>query len=161
MRSFAHLKVFSTRMHYSRMRAGRSLTVWRGGGGCFPCQGWISLPGGSSWRGGSPCQRGGSPCQGGLRWGVLPARGSLPGGGFSLPGGSPWWGAFPCQGGLPGGGGFLPAGGFSLLETPPVNRMTNRCKNITLATTSLRPVIIVLNRDVKCVKLINAKYGIL
>ena len=23
---------------------------------------------------------------------------------------------------------------------PPVNRMTNRCKNITLATTSLRPV---------------------
>ena len=24
--------------------------------------------------------------------------------------------------------------------TPPVNRMTNRCKNITLATTSLRPV---------------------
>ena len=24
---------------------------------------------------------------------------------------------------------------------PPVNRMTNRCKNITLATTSLRPVI--------------------
>ena len=25
-------------------------------------------------------------------------------------------------------------------DTPPVNRMTNRCKNITLATTSLRPV---------------------
>ena len=28
---------------------------------------------------------------------------------------------------------------------PPVNRMTNRCKNITLATTSLRPVIIAIN----------------
>ena len=29
----------------------------------------------------------------------------------------------------------------ALRQTPPVNRMTNRCKNITLATTSLRPVI--------------------
>ena len=27
------------------------------------------------------------------------------------------------------------------MQTPPVNRMTDRCKNITLATTSLRPVI--------------------
>ena len=25
-------------------------------------------------------------------------------------------------------------------DSPPVNRMTDRCKNITLATTSLRPV---------------------
>ena len=25
-------------------------------------------------------------------------------------------------------------------DTPPVNRMTDRCKNITLAATSLRPV---------------------
>ena len=29
-------------------------------------------------------------------------------------------------------------------ETPPVNRITHTCKNITLATTSLRPVIISL-----------------
>ena len=64
-----------TRMHSSRMRTGRSLTVWRGG----------------------------------PPWGVS-----------SCPGGS------PCRGVLP--------------VTPPVNRMTNRCKNITLATTSLRPV---------------------
>ena len=67
------------------------------------------------WRGGSPCL------------GVsLPGR-VLPAGGFSLLGVS-----------LPGG--LLGGEGFSLLETPPVNRMTDTCKNITLATTSLRPV---------------------
>ena len=53
------------------------------------------------------------------------------------------------RGGLPGLGGVCfwggdllgPGGGGSpLVEIPPVNRMTNRCKNITLATTSLRPV---------------------
>ena len=38
-------------------------------------------------------------------------------------------------------GGSAP-GGYALRQIPlPVNRMTNRCKNITLATTSLRPVI--------------------
>ena len=37
----------------------------------------------------------------------------------------------------PGGCG-IPAG--TEAGTPPVNRMTDRCKNITLATTSLRPV---------------------
>ena len=68
---------------------------------------------------------GGSPCQGG----VLPARG-----GFSLSrGGS------PCQGGF-----SLPEGGFS--GEPPLwtEWMTDTCKNITLATTSLRPVKICL-----------------
>ena len=39
------------------------------------------------------------------------------------------------------GGGFLPAQGGVCPETPPVNRITHTCKNITLATTSLRPVI--------------------
>ena len=39
------------------------------------------------------------------------------------------------------GDGFSLAGGGSPWQTPPVNRMTDRCKNITLATTSLRPVI--------------------
>ena len=45
------------------------------------------------------------------------------------------------------GGGQLSAPGWgvvsqhALRQTPPVNRMTDRCKNITLATTSLRPVI--------------------
>ena len=76
---------------------------------------------------------GGSPWQGGLL-----GRGGLLVGGVSLAGGSPW------QGGLLGGG--LLGRGVSqhaVRQTPPlVNRMTDRCKNITLATTSLRPVII-------------------
>ena len=82
--------------------------------------GGFSLPGG--W--------GGSPCRG---VGGLPARGLgvLGGGGFSLPGG---WGV---QGGF-----SLPARGASLArDPPPVNRITHTCKNITLATTSLRPVM--------------------
>ena len=44
-----------------------------------------------------------------------------------------------CQSLLPGGGGWYP---FMHWGRPPVNRMTNSSKNITLATTSLRPVII-------------------
>ena len=53
------------------------------------------------------------------------------GGGGVLPGRgmSPWRGGSPWQGGSP-----------YWRHPPPVNRMTNRCKNITLATTSLRPV---------------------
>ena len=42
----------------------------------------------------------------------------------------------------PGGCG-IPA--CTEADTPSVNRMTNRCKNITLTTTSLRPVIILFN----------------
>ena len=72
----------------------------------------------------------------------------LPRGGVSLPGGfSLVWGGL-----LGPGGGFslVPGGGVSLVpgrggggspETPPVDRITDTCKNITLATTSLRPVI--------------------
>ena len=45
---------------------------------------------------------------------------------------------------FPGGGVLL--GGFSLPGDPPVNRITDTCKNITLATTSLRPV----NMHVHC-----------
>ena len=134
-------------MHSSRMRTGHSLTVcW--GGGVLPA--------------------GGSPCPGGLggfslprgRGASLPEGVSLPGGlsllgGFSLPGeglpagGSPCWGASPYWGvGLPARGvRGSPCRGVSLPrgspgpETPPVNRITHTCKNITLATTSLRPVI--------------------
>ena len=45
-----------------------------------------------------------------------------------------------------GGGGSAPEGRgvtsqHALRQTPPVNRMTNRCKNITLAITSFRPVM--------------------
>ena len=48
-------------------------------------------------------------------------------------------GRVPEEGGSgPGGGGSsgIPA---CTEADPPVNRMTDRCKNITLATTSLRP----------------------
>ena len=65
-------------------------------------------------------------------WGGVWSRGVLHAGGVSGPGGS------PCQ------GGCLVPGGFSLPDPPPVNRMTDRCKNITLAKTSFRPVIMFL-----------------
>ena len=67
--------------------------------------------------------RGGSGARGGSPWR----------GGVSLAGGV--GGCSPWQGGFSLAGGVLPTG-----APPPVNRMTNRCKNITLATTSLRPV---------------------
>ena len=133
------LKFLVTRMHSSRMRTGHSLTI------CCSL-----LPGleGSAWsRGGLPgpqgvcLVQGGSPCKGGAGvsgWsgGVSAwSRGGLPGlGGFSLPGG--------C---LPGLGGFSLLGRGLPRDPPPVNRITDTCKNITLATTSLRPVNIYQN----------------
>ena len=84
---------------------------------------------------------GGGECLPGAGGGFsLVPRGGLPGpgGGFSLvPGGSTW-----SRGGSPWswGGVCLVLGGFSGDPTPPVNRITDTCKNITLATTSLRPV---------------------
>ena len=47
-------------------------------------------------------------------------------------------------GGVCSGGGGIPA---CTEADPPVNRMTDTSKNITLATTSLRPVIISLKLD--------------
>ena len=41
---------------------------------------------------------------------------------------------------FPGGGGPPSSRGGLLARPPPVNRMTDRCKNITLAKTSFRPV---------------------
>ena len=64
------------------------------------------------------------------------------GGGLPGPGGVVAWsgGGGGCL--VPGGGGCLfPGGGGGSPETPPVNRITDTCKNITLATTSLRPVM--------------------
>ena len=60
-------------------------------------------------------------------WGV----GGVPG----LGGVWSWGGGVPGPG---GGSASMPCGIPPPL--PPVNRMTNRCKNITLATNSLRPV---------------------
>ena len=93
-------------------------------------------PGGVSVLGGSPSQ-GGSPSRGVLHpggGGVLhPGRG-LPGpGGVLHPGGG------VCL--VPGGG---MASQHALRQTPsPPCGQTHTCKNITLATTSLRPVIII------------------
>ena len=103
------------------MRTGRSLPV------CCSLLPGGDLPG----PGGSP-RRGGSPWSGGV---------------CLVRGGSPWSGGLPAKGGSPWSGGVsLPRGvvfawsqgGFS--GDPPVNRITDTCKNITLATTSLRPV---------------------
>ena len=137
-----------TRMHSSRMRTGRSLTV---------CCSLLPGGGGFAWSGGvSAWSWGGSPWSGWVSawsWGVLPAGWVC----LVRGGGSAW-----SRGVLPGLRGVLPAGGVCLvlrgvlpgpggggvclvpggsLETPPVNRITDTCKNITLATTSLRPVI--------------------
>ena len=107
-------------MHSSRMRTGRSLTV---------C--WRLLPGGCA-------------CRGVYLPGGVPAQGGTCPGGVYLPGGYLPWGV-PARGvgvsGLGGWGVCLPGGcGVCLRHASPVNRMTDRCKNITLATTSLRPV---------------------
>ena len=69
---------------------------------------------------------------------------SAPGG--SAPGGCLVWGGVCSWGGLlregvcSQGGCLLPGDVLPQTRCPPVNRMTDRCKNITLATTSLRPV---------------------
>ena len=105
-------------------------------GVCFP--GW-----GSAWSGGTgglPWSGVGLPGQGGSPW-----SGGVGGVGVSLgPGGIlPWSGGFCLvRGGSPCPGGVLPA-----WRLPPVDRITDTCKNITLATTSLRPVINLLRTE--------------
>ena len=127
-------------MHSSRMRTGRSLTVYRS----LLHGGDVSAPRGVS-----------APRAVCLLWGegVL-----LLGGGVSSPGVSTlggWLlGGHVCSGGMSALGGLLLGDVCSWgvwypsmhqgRHPPPVNRMTNRCKNITLATTALRPVKIKL-----------------
>ena len=65
--------------------------------------------------------------------GGLLAKGGLPARGASLLGGP------PCQGGLLARGSPC-RGGSPCRRSPPVDRITDTSKNITLATTSLRPV---------------------
>ena len=65
--------------------------------------------------------------------------GAWSGGVLLAPGG--WdWGAWSQGGGAWSRGGVLLGPGGVLQRPPPVNRITDTCKNITLATTSLRPV---------------------
>ena len=83
------------------------------------------------------------------------SRRSAPGGG-SAPGGVCSRGVstpmeVSASGGCLLGGCLVPGGWYPSMHQgryPPVNRMTNRCKNITLATTSLRPVIIGWSYDI-------------
>ena len=114
-------------MHSSRMRTGCSLTVCRSlllGGGELDLIS-LNFPLG--------CRPGSDPPQ------FPPWVWAWKRGASFLGGGVPW------QGGLPGGGWCLLWGvvsQYALRQTTPVIRMTNSSKNITLATTSLRPVMI-------------------
>ena len=109
--------VHGTRMHSSRMRTGRSLTVYCSllPGGCLfrGCllRG-VSGPGGCLVRGVSGL--GGVCSQGGLVWGVC-SQGDVCSGGMSAP-----------REGV--------VSQHALRQTPsPVDRITDACKNITLA----------------------------
>ena len=109
-----------------------------------------SAPGGVCSRGGcllwgvsaqwGVCSRVGCLLWGGgcLLWGVSVPGGCLLHGGVCSMGVSAPWGCLLWGGCLLQGGGMTAC---TEADTPPVNRMTNRCKNITLATTSLQPVI--------------------
>ena len=91
-------------MHSSRMRTGRSLTV---------C--WRLLPGVGGSGPGGVRSRGGGLVRGGLLWGVSAPRGVYGPRGVSAPGG-------------------LVVSQHALRQTPPpVDRITDACKNITLA----------------------------
>ena len=115
-------KFHKTGMHSSRMRTGRSWTVcWSqhpGGGGSARSRGVVCLvPGGWVCQvpKGSARSQGGWVCQ--------------------VPGGSA-----RSWGDLPGPGGYdIPA--CTEADTLPPCGQTDTCKNITLATTSLRPVM--------------------
>ena len=112
------------------MRTSRSLAVFRrlllGGGVCLVPGRGVPGPGGCVWS-----------------WGVY-----LVPGGVSGPGGGVVWGGCVCvpgpRGGELGRGGIWSRGGGAWSGTPPLwtEWMTDRCKNITLAKTSFRPVII-------------------
>ena len=93
------------------------------------CSGGVSAPGGCLFlggvfsRGSGVCSRGSGVCSGGWGW-------------VSAPGGV-------CSQGVSASRGCgIPA--CTEADTPPVNRITDTSKNITLATTSLRPVKITM-----------------
>ena len=135
--TYPHTQVV-TRMYSSRIRTACFSCHLRGQGcqprGCQP-SGWGVCLGGGFWPEGSVCQ-GGSVCLGGL--------GVCLGGGVSA-----WKGGFlvgvSAQGCLPRGclpwgclpGGVYPGDVCLMRCTPPasVNRMIDRCKNITLPQT--------------------------
>ena len=111
--------------------------AWSGGKGVY-----LPGPGGRGCTclvlGGVPAWSRGVPA---WSWGGVPARGGVPAGGCTCQ-----RGGCTCQGGVPARGGVPDWKGGYLVRysplPPPVNRMTDRCKNITLAKTSFRPVMI-------------------
>ena len=146
------------------MRTARVLTVSPSmlcTGGCTWSRGVSAPGGGCAWSGGMYLVLGGVPglgvylVPGGCTW----SRGGVPGPGevYLVPGGAPgprgctWsWGG-TWSGGctwsgvylVPGVGGSVCSRGCTWSQgvggvrySPPVNRMTNRCKNITLPQTS-------------------------
>ena len=124
-----------TRLHSSRMCTARVLTVSPSmlcaGGGVFSGERGL-LPGVSS---GGSLWGGRSPLGEGLLWGS-PPRDLLQGEGrgvssWGLLWGDLLWGVPSWVEGLLRG-----VSQHALRQTPPVNRMTNRCKNITLPQTS-------------------------
>ena len=123
--------LFTTRLHSIRMRTARvSPSMLCAGGGDGGAGGLV--PGGVWSRvcllWGSVYLVQGGVCSGGCTW-------SREGGllwGVSAPGGCTWsWGCLLWGDLLKGG----------VRYSPPVNRMTNRCKNITLPQTSFEAVI--------------------
>ena len=139
---FLHSKreKITTRMHSSRMRTVRNSSRLRG---VYLPRGYLVLggmpsPGGCTCLGVYLVPGGGVPAKGGVPGprGFLP-RDAVPaggGGGGTWSGGCTWSRGVYLPGGVPGprGEGICPG-------TLPVNRMTDRCKNITFAT-SLRTV---------------------
>ena len=74
--------------------------------------------------------------------GAIPAQGGVPARGCTCLDGVPAQGVYlpggcTCPGGVPAMWVYLPGGiGLPRYYPPPVNRMTDRCKNITLPQTS-------------------------
>ena len=148
---------YITRMHSSRMRTGRSLTIFQS----LLLRRVYLVPGGGTWSGGCTWSQGvpdlgdvPGPGWGGTWSGCTWSQWGVPG-----PGGCTWsWGCTWSQGVylvpgvylVLGGGGYLvwggvPGPGGCLVWYSPLwtEWMTDRCKNITLAKTSFRPVIII------------------
>ena len=85
--------------------------------------------------GGGGVHGGGCAWQGGRAW-----QGGVRGRGGACMAGGRAWGGVHGRGGMRGGGGACVAGGVCVScdthAPPPVNRITDRCKNITFAQTT-------------------------
>ena len=116
----------TTRMHSSRMRTGRTLTLFRSllfPGGGLPAQGGCTCQGGVYLPGGCTCPGEGVPARGVyLPRGECTCQGDVPAtcqGGVLAQGVPAWEGGVPAWGVVD-----LPGGAWS--GTPPVNRMNDR-----------------------------------